>query len=75
MTGPREPARRPRCAAGRWAFFGGRWLGIPPCKDYPRHHIMCELPGNGIDLCERHFQQVLAAGLVTHPYIGNWSNQ
>lgn len=63
--------KRQLCWAGRWAFFGGQWMGIPPCPLPPIHVI-----GGGnnevieieIHLCDPHFQQVNAAGLVDQPF-------
>lgn len=56
------------CAAGRTAFFGGRWARGYPCPNDGRHIVAAEV-GPPIPLCDRHFEQVLAAGLVSEPYI------
>lgn len=58
------------CDAGRTAFFGGRWMW--PCAyDGDIIHVIAapEHP-DGIRLCPRHFEQVLNAGLVDEPFIG-----
>lgn len=57
------------CAAGRTAFFGGRWK-LPCPYDGDVIHVIAapELP-EGLRLCPRHFKQVNAAGLVEEPYI------
>lgn len=56
------------CAAGRTAFFGGRWKLPCPYKGDVIHVIAApEFPG--LRLCPRHFEQVNEAGLVAEPYI------
>jgi len=64
-----SPLGIPPCMAGRTAFFSGHWDHIPPCEKPGRHHIVSEFPHLFADLCDEHFEQVLAAGLVSHPYI------
>lgn len=54
------------CDAGRTAFFDGTWT--TPCPTEAIHHIGSPA-AEPIRLCEEHFQQVLAAGLVTDPNI------
>ena len=57
-------AERFPCAAGRSAFFGGQWA--EPCPEKAIHHI--GPPGaDPIRLCDGHFIEVNAAGLVTDP--------
>src|SRR5262249_6839406 len=41
---PNDP-KTYQCWAGRWAFFGGAWVGIEPCPQEPIHAIGTELPG------------------------------
>jgi hypothetical protein len=55
------PLGIPLCMAGRIVFFKGRWLGIPPCEKPGRHHITTKDPNAFADLCDEHFEQVLAA--------------
>ena len=43
------------CAAGRTAFFGGRWT--VPCPITGRHRVGSG-QGDGILLCDDHFRQV-----------------
>jgi hypothetical protein len=43
------------CAAGRTAFFGGRWT--VPCPITGRHRV-ASAQGEGIMLCDDHFRQV-----------------
>lgn len=74
-----SPLGVPLCMAGRTAFFGGRWSRIPPCARQSEHRITAP-PGDPttyppIELCEGHFRQVLAAGLITQPYAGVWVPQ
>lgn len=66
MTEPRL-ATKP-CAAGKTAFFGGRWTVLDAHDAIGRHVIGSDI-GVAIHLCDEHFQQVLEAGLVTEPYI------
>ena len=55
------------CDAGRSAGFGGKWR--TPCPDKAMHYITSPaLPP--IKLCDRHFQEVAAAGLVKDQNIG-----
>lgn len=56
------------CWAGRWAFLSGKWDTIAPCPQAPIHVIGAEA-GEEIHLCDDHFQQALAAGYVTDPYM------
>jgi hypothetical protein len=63
------PFGLPRCWAGWRAWFGGRWVGIPPCTKVGRNHIAFvkddgTFIAGTIDLCDEHFAQVDAAGLV-----------
>lgn len=63
--------------AGRVVFFGGRWKTPCPGRHDPIHVIatdeggpsaLAELIGaDEIRLCERHYREVEAAGLVTEP--------
>jgi hypothetical protein len=55
------------CAAGRYAFFGGRWAN-DLCVDEGNHVIGTEL-GAGVRLCDWHFAEVNAAGLVSQPFM------
>lgn len=57
------------CWAGRKAFFGGRWT--VPCREFGIHLILSAPGAPEVELCEQHFQQVNAAGLVTMPYVGS----
>ncbi len=57
------------CAAGRTAFFGGRWKRPCTNNDDLRHVIAAPGLATPIELCEEHFQQVLGAGLVSEPYM------
>ncbi len=66
MTGP---LGLPLCWAGRKAFFGGRWNHLPPCEQIGRNQIGTELGPACVFLCDEHFDQVNAAGLVTEPYL------
>jgi hypothetical protein len=52
------------CAAGRTAFFGGRWT--EPCENGGRHSIG-HPGGDPVRLCDVHFEQVNAVGLVNEP--------
>lgn len=55
------------CAAGRTAFFGGRW-GLP-CFE-PTEHQHAVISGLGrVQLCDKHFAEVNEAGLITDPYV------
>lgn len=55
------------CYAGRQAFFGGRWP--MPCHEFGRHEVRTvEDPGvTKVRLCDEHFEQVQAAGLIDFP--------
>jgi hypothetical protein len=55
------------CHAGRTSFFGGTWT--EPCSNPPLHKIG-RTSGDPIVLCDEHFQQVEAAGLVSDENIG-----
>lgn len=55
------------CSAGRTAFFGGRWKF--PCFEPTEHEHRIFSPGFRIDLCDKHFAEVHALGLITDPYI------
>jgi hypothetical protein len=55
------------CDAGRTSFFGGRWT--EPCSNPPLHKIG-RTNGDPIVLCDEHFHQVEAAGLVLDENIG-----
>lgn len=54
------------CDAGRSAFFGGKWL--KPCKHKAIHYITS--PASVIKLCDVHFDEANAAGLISEPFIG-----
>lgn len=56
-----------KCMAGRAAFFGGRWRD--PCPEDGRHVIGFEGSPIVIRLCDLHFGQVHAEGLVTEPNV------
>lgn len=58
----------PECHAGRTAFFGGAWSA--PCPSEGTQYIGSP-EAEPIILCESHFKEVMAAGLVTEPNIGN----
>jgi hypothetical protein len=55
------------CAAGRSAFFGGKWR--EPCPNVGRHAIGSPAR-EPVWLCDLHFAEVSEAGLVAEPYIG-----
>jgi hypothetical protein len=52
------------CDSGRTALFDGTWTA--PCPEPAIHHIGSPA-AEPIRLCEGHFQQILAAGLVKEP--------
>lgn len=54
------------CDAGFIAYFGGRWR--EPCQERGFHVVMDLDASNDMEalLCEEHFRQVHAAGLVEH---------
>jgi hypothetical protein len=54
------------CDAGFRAFFGGRWHGIL-CDKPGRHVIGTDGPILAALLCDLHYYQVEAAGLVIEP--------
>ena len=55
--------------AGREAEFGGRWT--EPCPELGRNLIASEGPELPvIHLCDGHFAEVNAAGMVTEPFVG-----
>ena len=56
------------CHAGRSAFYGGRWR--LPCPEEGVHVIGSSPGSDPIVLCDRHFHQVAADGLVTNVNIG-----
>lgn len=60
--------KRTFCWAGRWAFNNGRWK--KPCLTPPIHEIGAPGLEQPICLCDLHFRQVHAQGLVTQPNIG-----
>ena len=54
------------CAAGKTAFFGGRWS--EPCGGLGRNTVGS--PGaDPVPLCDEHFRQVQEAGLIAEPNI------
>lgn len=56
-----------QCYAGNIAFFGGRWK--EPCQEVARHVIGSpNFPT--LRLCNSHFEEAQAAGLVEEPMIG-----
>lgn len=55
------------CEAGRRATFGGRWK--IPCMEHS-HHAIANPSLEPIALCDRHFNEVNAAGLVADLNIG-----
>lgn len=58
------------CAAGRTAFFEGRWEGVQ-CFLPPIHAIASEgFAGGTLLLCRQHFCEINDEGLVTEGYIG-----
>jgi hypothetical protein len=57
---------KPSCAAGRSAFFGGSWT--EPC-DRTSIHSIGSPKAEPIWLCDEHFQEVKAAGLVKEAFI------
>lgn len=57
------------CAAGRTAFFGGRWTVLDAHDEIGRH-VIGSPGGVVVHLCDKHFAEVNAAGLVTEPNIG-----
>ena len=61
---PSEP-----CAAGTTAFFGGRWK--LPCFRVGNNVIGANDSGINatVALCDEHFAEVNAAGLVDEPYM------
>lgn len=55
------------CQAGRGCGFGGKW--VTPCPSESIHSIA--VPGRPpIMLCDQHFQEVAAVGLVLEQNIG-----
>jgi len=60
-------AEHQECASGRSAFFGGAWT--EPCPNQARHAIASPT-AEPIWLCDEHFNEVNAAGLVKEPDIG-----
>jgi hypothetical protein len=54
------------CHAGRKAFFNGKWS--QPCLNKSIHYIVWP-NGSPIELCDEHFFEVSAAGLITEPNI------
>jgi hypothetical protein len=64
----RHPLGWDYCDAGWRAFFGGRWRTY--CSEVGRHVIGSESKVSAAVLCDAHFAEVEAAGLVTNPYIG-----
>lgn len=53
------------CAAGRSAGFGGRW--IFPCQAViVRHVLHSEGLSRPLHFCDKHMDQLIAAGLVPH---------
>lgn len=56
------------CHAGRRASWGGHWT--EPCPDPGRHILGADGASNPIVLCDGHFQELNAAGLVADPFIG-----
>lgn len=57
------------CGAGRYAFFGGRWS--EPCNEPLRGRIHVIGSDHGVEMrfCDKHFRELLKAGLVEEPYI------
>lgn len=55
------------CAAGRSAFFGGRWK--LPCFLPTEHQHVLIAPEVRINLCDTHISEAIAAGHITDPYI------
>lgn len=55
------------CWAGRDADFGGRWT--KPCPSVGRNLIGAPGLLNPIQLCDPHFAEVNAAGLVEEPFM------
>lgn len=55
------------CEAGKRADFGGRWT--EPCFEQGIHAI-ANPEMDPILLCDRHFREIYAAGLVGEPNIG-----
>jgi hypothetical protein len=53
------------CAAGRQASFGGRWI-IPCPAVIVRHVLHSEGLPEPLRFCDRHMNQLIAAGLVPH---------
>lgn len=55
------------CDAGRFAFFGGKWFW--PCPLPGIHQVLGHetTPYAEPLLCDDHFEQIQAAGLVTDP--------
>ena len=56
----------PSCPAGRTAFFDGSWT--VPCERTSIHSIGSP-KAEPIWLCDEHFQEVKAAGLVKETFI------
>lgn len=57
-----------RCFAGRRAFYGGAWT--QPCTAYALHQIIVVDDASAaasLLLCEEHFRQAYAAGLIDFP--------
>lgn len=64
-----DVAEEDMCWAGWKAFLGGRWK--LPCVHEGIHVIGAPGLEKPVRLCEKHFQEALALGLVTDPYIGD----
>lgn len=72
-----NPLGIPLCEAGRTAFFSGQWDNIPPCTALGRNCIhglgqrVRFLDRSVIYLCDGHFHEVNAAGLIIEPFAGH----
>jgi hypothetical protein len=66
-----------QCWAGRRAFASGRWDHMLPCLRYGRHVIAFSLELGGdalpgtpeIRLCDEHYAEIEAMGLIEEPVI------
>lgn len=72
MTTAYDPKKH-NCWAGRWAFFGGHpdWRSACPDMMLIQHVVFFEQNSGDIKseilLCDRHYRQVLTAGLISEP--------
>lgn len=56
-----------QCAAGRTAFYGGLWR--EPCELPTEHQHVIIAANARVELCDTHFAEAHADGLVSDPYV------